>query len=183
LKSAEAEEDETQPDQLNVILVGLPGSGKTTVGRAAARLLNWPFIDFDTEIERREHADIPQIFERHGEAYFRRLEQEFTREVAGCAKTMMSTGGGWVTNAESVALLRQRGRIIYLRAAPSLLVERLALARVRRPLLEVPDPLGTLERLYSERRVLYEQADHIIDTEVVDRKALIEQVRRYAASL
>ena len=96
---------------------------------------------------------------------------------------MISVGGGWITNSESVALLRQGGRIIYLRATPSLLIARLASARVRRPLLEVPDPLGTLERLYTERRALYEQADHVIDTEVVDRKELIEQVRQYAASL
>ena len=170
-------------DRTNVILVGLPGSGKTTIGRAAAKLLNWPFIDFDTEIERRSHASIAQIFERHGEKHFRALEQDLSRELAGCSKTMMSAGGGWITNTESVALLRQGGRIIYLRATPSLLIERLASARVRRPLLEVPDPLGTLERLYTERQALYEQADHVIDTEVVDRKELIEQVRQYAASL
>jgi shikimate kinase len=167
----------------NVILIGLPGSGKTTIGRAAAKALNWPFIDFDTEIERKAHATIAQIFERHGEAYFRKLEQELTRELATSRKTMMSTGGGWVTNTESVALLRRGGHIIYLRATPARIVERLAGGRVRRPLLEVPDPLGTLERLYEERRALYEQADHVIDTEVVDRKELIEQVRHYAASL
>jgi shikimate kinase len=63
------------------------------------------------------------------------------------------------------------------------LVERLAAARVRRPLLDVPDSLAALERLYAERRELYEQADYTLDTEVVDRKELIEQVRRYAASL
>ena len=169
--------------QKNVILVGLPGSGKTTVGRAAAKLLNWPFVDFDTEIERRAHASVAEIFERYGERHFRSLEQELSRELSRCNRTMMSAGGGWVTNTESVALLRQGGRIIYLRATPSLLIARLASARVRRPLLEVPDPLGTLERLYTERRALYEQADHVIDTEVVDRKELIEQVRQYAASL
>lgn len=167
----------------NVILTGLPGSGKTTTGRAAAKLLGWPFIDFDTEIERREHASVQQIFDRSGEAAFRSLEQNLTRELATCTGTIMSVGGGWVTNQEAVALLRATGRIIYLRAAPTRLVERLASARVKRPLLEVADPLATLERLYAERRELYEQADCVLDTEVVDRKELIEQVRRYAASL
>jgi shikimate kinase len=166
-----------------VILTGLPGSGKTTIGRAAAKLLNWPHIDFDTEIERREHASVQQIFDRSGEAAFRKLEQDLSRELAGCTGTMMSAGGGWITNDEAVALLRSTGRIIYLRAAPGRLVERLASARVKRPLLNVPDPLAALERLYGERRELYEQADHVLDTEVVDRKELIEQVRRYAASL
>ena len=167
----------------NVILVGLPGSGKTTIGRAAAKLLGWPHIDFDTEIEHRAHASVQQIFARHGEPHFRTLEQELSRELAGCSKTVMSTGGGWVTNADSVALLRQTGRIIYLRATPRLLVDRLATARVRRPLLEVSDPLETLTGIYERRRHLYEQADLTIDTEVIDRKELIERVRSYAASL
>lgn len=167
----------------NVILVGLPGCGKTTVGRAAAKLLGWPHVDFDTEIEHRAHASVQQIFERYGEAHFRRLEQDLTMELAGCSRTMMSAGGGWITNADSVALLRPTGRIIYLRATPSRLVARLATARVRRPLLEVPDPLATLEQLYAKRRALYEQADHVLDTEVVEKKELIEQVRQYAAAL
>ncbi len=167
----------------NLILVGLPGCGKTTIGRAAAKVLGWPFIDFDTEIERRAHASVQEIFARHGEPHFRSLEQELTKELVTCSRTMMSAGGGWVTNTDSVALLRQTGRIIYLRATPSLLIQRLAVARVPRPLLQVPDPLGMLERIEAERRPLYEQADHTIDTEVVDRKELIEMVHQYAASL
>ena len=167
----------------NVILVGLSGSGKTSIGRAAARELHWPFIDFDTEIEHRQHASVAQIFERYGEQRFRELEQELTRELVTCKGTIMSAGGGWVTNRESVALLRQTGRIIYLRASPELLVARLATARVRRPLLEGDDPLDMLTRLYESRRSLYEEADLVIDTEVFDRKQLIEQVRQYAVSI
>ncbi|HXV18089.1 MAG TPA: shikimate kinase [Gemmatimonadaceae bacterium] len=167
----------------NVILVGLSGSGKTSIGRAAARELHWPFIDFDIEIEHRQHASIAQIFERHGEQKFRELEQELTRELVTCSGTIMSAGGGWVTNRESVALLRQTGRIIYLRASPELLVARLATARVRRPLLEGDNPLEALTRLYESRRALYEEADLVIDTEVFDRKQLIEQVRQYALSV
>lgn len=167
----------------NVILVGLSGSGKTSIGRAAARELHWPFIDFDIEIEHRQHASISQIFERDGEQKFRELEQELTRELVTCSGTIMSAGGGWVTNRESVALLRQTGRIIYLRASPELLVARLATARVRRPLLEGGNPLEVLTRLYESRRALYEEADLVIDTEVFDRKQLIEQVRQYAVSI
>lgn len=166
----------------NIILVGLSGSGKTVIGRAAARELHWPFIDFDTEIEHRQHMSVPQIFENRGEAYFRGLEQDLTRELVTCSGTIMSAGGGWVTNREAVALLRPTGRIIYLRAAPETLVGRLATARVRRPLLEVPDPLDRLTRMLEARRAFYEEADLVIDTEVVDRKQLIEQVRRYALS-
>ena len=167
----------------NVILVGLSGSGKTTIGRAAARSLKWPFIDFDTEIERREHASVQQIFTLHGELHYRLLEQMFTKELVTCSGTIMSAGGGWVTNSESVALLRSTGRIIYLRATPELLVARLASARVPRPLLQVADPLRALAQMYEARRHLYEQADLIIETEVFDRKELIDQVRSYALSL
>jgi shikimate kinase len=168
---------------LNIILTGLSGSGKTVIGRAVARELKRPFIDFDTEIEHRQHASVPEIFARHGEARFRELEQELTQELVTCKGTIMSAGGGWVTNRESVALLRPTGRIIYLRATPETLVARLASARVRRPLLEGADPLDTLTKMYEARRPLYEEADFIIETEVLDRKQLIEQVRRYAESV
>lgn len=167
----------------NLILVGLSGSGKTSIGRAAAKQLGWPFIDFDTEIEHREHASVRQIFEAKGEAHFRALEQAFTREIATCAGTIMSAGGGWVTNRESVALLRETGRIIYLRASPEVLVARLATARVPRPLLQVADPLATLTSMYKARQSFYEEADLTIETEVFDKKQLIEQVRLYALSL
>ena len=167
----------------NVILVGLSGSGKTSIGRAAAKELHWPFIDFDTEIEHRQHASVQEIFARLGEERFRELEQELSRELVTCSGTIMSAGGGWITNREAVALLRQTGRIIYLRASPELLVVRLATARVPRPLLQVPDPLDTLTRMYEVRHPLYMEADLVIDTEVFDRKQLIDQVRRYALSL
>jgi shikimate kinase len=170
---------ETKP---NIILVGLSGSGKTSIGKAVARELHWPFIDFDTEIEHRQHATVQEIFARHGEARFRELEQELTRELVTCNGMIMSAGGGWVLNREAVALLHQTGRIIYLRASPELLARRLATARVRRPLLDTPDPLDTLTTMYEARRPLYEEADLVIDTEVFDRKQLIEQVRQYALS-
>src|SRR6266705_3063846 len=136
----------------NLILVGLPGSGKTTIGRAAARLLNRPFIDFDTEIEHREHASVAEIFERHGEPYFRSLEAALTRELARSNGMVMAPGGGWVTNPDSVELLRSTGRMIYLRAAPRTILSRLASAKRRRPLLEGPGGITKLMQVYEARR-------------------------------
>ncbi len=170
-------------DAPNVVLVGLPGVGKTTVGRAAARLLNWPFIDFDTEIEHREHASVGAIFAEKGEQHFRLLEHALSAELANCRRTMMSAGGGWITAPESVALLRTSSRIIYLRAAPERVTARLTNTRGRRPLLDVPDPLAAMVELYESRRLLYEAADFTIDAEVVEKQEVIDQVRRYALSI
>jgi shikimate kinase len=167
----------------NIILVGLPGVGKTSVGRGAARLLNRPFIDFDTEIEHREHASIAQIFSQRGEAYFRSVEQDLTRELAVSRGMVMSPGGGWVTNSTSVELLRPTGRMIYLRAAPETVVARMAAGKARRPLLEGPDPLSIMNALYESRQSLYETADLVLDTEVVDKTEVIQSVRKYALSL
>jgi len=167
----------------NIILVGLPGVGKTSVGRAVARLLNRPFVDFDTEIEHREHASVGQIFDRKGEAYFRSLEAAITREFASSSRTVMATGGGWVTNPDSMALLHSTGRMIYLRATAGTALARMAHGRARRPLLEGPDPLGSITALYEARRSLYETADLVLDTEVVEKSEVIEQVRQYTVSL
>jgi len=167
---------------LNIILVGLPGVGKTSVGRAAARQLNRPFIDFDTEIEHREHASVGEIFDRKGEVYFRSLESALTRELASSKGTVMATGGGWVTNPDSVALLHSTGRMIYLRATAETVLARMAGGRARRPLLEGSDPLGAIRALYEARRALYEAADLVLDTEVIEKSEVIERVRQYALS-
>jgi len=168
---------------VNLILVGLPGVGKTSVGRGAARLLDRPFIDFDTEIEHREHASIAEIFARSGAGYFRSLEEALTRELAASRGMVMAPGGGWVTNAGAVELLRPGGRMIYLRAAPTTVLSRMAAARFRRPLLEGPDAITKLMALYESRRPLYERADLVLDTEVIDKTEVIAKVQQYALSL
>lgn len=167
----------------NIVLIGLPGVGKTSVGRGAASLLNRPFIDFDTEIEHREHASVAEIFARRGEPYFRSLEESLSGELARSSGMVMAPGGGWVTNEAAVALLRPTASIVYLRATPRTVLSRLGLGRVRRPLLEGPDPLGRLTELYHARRSRYEAADLVLDTEVIDKTEVIEQVRQFALSL
>ncbi len=152
------------------------------MGRGTARLLNRPFIDFDTEIEHREHASVGEIFARHGEEYFRSLEVALTGELAASRGMVMAPGGGWVTNTGAMALLRSTGRMIYLRAAPRAVLARMA-GRARRPLLDGPDPLATLMELYESRRSLYETADLVLDTEVIDKTEVIAKVRQYAQSL
>ena len=149
----------------HLILVGLPGAGKSTTGRMLARRLRRPFMDFDVELARREGRTVAEIFAERGEAYFRALEASLSAELVDAAPMVLAPGGGWMANREAVALLRTRGRIIYLRVSPETALRRMGRGYARRPLLRGPDPLDALRRLYAERDVLYSAADHVFDTE------------------
>src|SRR5687768_16001733 len=94
----------------HLVLVGLPGVGKTTIGRGAARSLARRFLDFDAEIERREGRPVLEIFRDRGEEHFRALEVALTREFSTTGGMVLSPGGGWITQTESVELLRPAGR-------------------------------------------------------------------------
>ena len=156
----------------HVILVGLPGAGKSTAGRMAAEQLGIPFLDFDAEIERREGRSIAELFARDGEPHFRALERALTAELAGAPRMVLAPGGGWAVQPEAVALLRPLGRIIYLRIRPETALARLGSARTTRPLLAGPDPLRELGRLLAEREPHYLSADHVIDADVLDPQQL-----------
>lgn len=167
---------EADPHIPHVILVGLPGCGKTTVGRAVADRLNRPFVDLDEEIERREGESIGQIFGERGEAYFRELERQLTQELRACGGMIVSSGGGWVANPGLVSLLRPPGRLIYLKVRPETALERLGANRSLRPLLSRPNPLGELKRLHVARRSGYESADWVVDTEPYGLQRVIDEV-------
>jgi shikimate kinase len=159
----------------HLVLVGLPGVGKTTIGRGAAKSLARRFLDFDAEIERREGMPVREIFRERGEEYFRELEAALTRELSGTGGMVLSPGGGWITQEASVELLRPAGRIIYLRAAPETVARRLRRVETR-PLLAGRDPLVGLRELYEKRREAYETADAVLDTERLSRQQLIAKV-------
>jgi shikimate kinase len=170
------------PSKPHVILVGLPGSGKTTVGQAVATKMHRPFLDLDLEIERREGQSISQIFGERGEQYFRRREQEVTAELASAGNMIVSPGGGWMTSPEVVRLVRPPGRIIYLRVRPDTALRRLGPSQAARPLLSRPDPLAELKRLLAARTALYETADHVVDTELYSLHRVIEIVIELAST-
>jgi len=162
----------------HVILVGLPGAGKTSVGRMLSRRLNRPLLDFDEELERRTGLSVPEIFRIHGEAHFRRLELDLTREVAVLDGAILAPGGGWATIPGAMALLRPPARMIYLRVTPEVAILRMGAARSRRPLLDAPQPLEVLRHLAEQREQAYLQADDVVGTDHIDVEALAAQIAR-----
>lgn len=147
-----------------VFLIGLPGSGKSTVGRQLARRLGLPFVDVDHAIEARIGCSIRAFFEREGEAAFRDIEAALIDEISAGAAAVVSTGGGSVLRPENRTRLHERGHVVYLRSTPEELYRRLRHDR-HRPLLQVEDPMAKLRELHAQRHPLYAQTAHFtIDT-------------------
>jgi shikimate kinase len=143
----------------SLVLVGLPGSGKSTVGRTLARRLQLPFRDSDHEIERRTGCSIREFFEREGEAAFRDLEQEVLAWLAVTPDLVLATGGGAVLREANRRAIRDAGHVIYLRSSPEELWRRLR-HDTQRPLLQVQDPQARLRQLHAERDPLYRETAH-----------------------
>ena len=147
-----------------IALVGMPGSGKSTVGRHLARQLGWRFVDTDHEIERQIGGSIRSYFEQHGEAAFRELEQQAIERLCRQASTVLATGGGAVLREANRIALKTHCEVVYLRSSPEELFRRLR-HDTQRPLLQVNDPLRRLRELFRERDPLYREAcDFVIET-------------------
>jgi shikimate kinase len=139
--------------------VGLPGSGKSTVGRHVARRLRWAFLDSDAVIESRARTTIRALFARDGEQAFRDLEQSVIGELAGRSQAVLSTGGGAVLREANRRALHDRATVVYLRAMPDELFRRMR-HDTQRPLLQVDDPLAKLRELFQQRDPLYAETAH-----------------------
>lgn len=147
-----------------VVLVGLMGAGKTTVGRRLAEALRAPFRDSDDEIATAAGMDVPSIFDRMGEAAFREGEQRVIRRLLDDPPHVLATGGGAFMNPLTRAAVRERAVSVWLRAGLDTLVERTA-RKSDRPLLQGGDPRGVLSRLMAQRYPVYAEADIAIDSE------------------
>lgn len=146
-----------------ISLVGLPGSGKSTVGRQLARRLQLRFSDSDQVIEQRIGCPIREYFEREGEASFRDIEEQVLDELTQ-QTGVLSTGGGAVLRDVNRQRLHARGKVVYLKSTPEELIRRLR-HDTQRPLLQVGDPLQRLRELYAARDPLYRETAHfVIDT-------------------
>jgi shikimate kinase len=145
----------------SVFLVGLMGAGKTTVGRMLAKRLRVEFVDADHEIEARTGVPIPTIFEIEGETGFRKRESQVIDDLTRQPDLVLATGGGAVLDPVNRQHLHERGRTVYLFAAPEVLYERTRTDRSR-PLLQVEDRLAKLQQLYAQRDPLYREIAHLV---------------------
>ena len=142
-----------------IVLVGMMGSGKSSVGRRLAGRLGLPFVDADTEIETAAHMTIPEIFAQRGEAEFREGERRvISRVLTTRAPLVLATGGGAFMNAETRERVKELGISVWLKAEPDVLMRRVR-KRSNRPLLQTADPEATLRRMLSEREPVYALAD------------------------
>ncbi|MBA4371749.1 MAG: shikimate kinase [Thermodesulfovibrio sp.] len=148
----------------NIVLTGFMGTGKTTVGRELARLLDMKLIDIDAGIESEEGLRIPEIFSRFGEERFRDIEAKAIRKYAASDHAIISTGGGAVLRAENIEALRINSIIFCLSASPETVLKRTA-RNDDRPLLKAADPLQNIFELMQYRRPFYEKAGIMIDTD------------------
>jgi shikimate kinase len=144
-----------------IVLIGLPGCGKSTVGRQLARRLGLGFADSDHAIEQRLGCSIRDYFEREGEAAFRDVEESVVQELSLAGSGVLTTGGGVVLRPVNRQRLPQAGHVIYLRSTPEEVFRRLRHDR-NRPLLQVDDPLARLRSLFEERDPLYRETAHFV---------------------
>lgn len=147
-----------------IVLVGMMGAGKTTIGRRLAKALGLPFRDADAEIEAAAGMSVSELFEKHGEQSFRQGETKVIARLLSGAPIVLATGGGALTNAETRNLVRDRAISIWLRADIETLTRR-ATRRPTRPLLRKGDPKETIARLLGERTPYYSEATLIIDSQ------------------
>jgi shikimate kinase len=147
----------------NIVLVGFMGTGKTTIGKTLARLLQWSFVDTDRLIEDKENLAVSEIFRRHGENYFRSIEKGIVRTVSQEGRQVIAAGGGVMLDAENVENLKKNGILVLLTASPETIMKRTGGAR--RPLLNVDtNRIEEIKRLLAERDVSYRKADVIVST-------------------
>jgi shikimate kinase len=146
----------------NIVLIGFMGTGKSSVGRKLAKVLNKEFIDTDQEIEKITSLSIPQIFKKHGEIRFRSEEKLIVKKAAQKENCVISTGGGVVLASENIKGLRQNGWIIGLTATPEVVYSRV-LNRDNRPLLYKHKSIDYIAKMMKQRGPFYDCADILLD--------------------
>jgi shikimate kinase len=159
----------------SIVLVGLMGAGKSTVGRRLAERLDIPFVDADLEIERAAGKTIPEIFSDHGEPYFRDGERRVISRLLDQGPQVLATGGGAFMNPETRKLIAGRGLSVWLRAELPLLMKRVR-RRSNRPLLDTADPEAVMRQLIDERYPVYAEAAITIDSRDLSHNVIVNEL-------
>jgi len=159
----------------SLVLVGMMGAGKSSIGRKLAQRLNLSFVDADTEIEQAAGMSISEIFAKHGESYFRAGEARVIARLLDGGPQVMATGGGAFMHQQSREAIREKGISIWLKAEYDVLLKRIK-RRGDRPLLKTEDPGETLRRLMQERDPFYAEADIVVHSRDVPHEIIIAEI-------
>jgi shikimate kinase len=162
---------------MNFLLIGFMGAGKTTIGRKLAKLLEYSFIDTDTEIEEDQGCSIADIFKYGGEECFRDMETRLLEKLKNVQNSVIATGGGIVLREQNQAMLQKIGKRVFLKVSQTELLQRLKNDR-NRPLLNNKNPETVLKNMFAERSLLYEQAECIIETGQQSPKKIASDIIR-----
>lgn len=159
-----------------IVLVGLMGAGKTSIGKRLAKTLNLEFRDSDREIEEKAGCSIAEIFEGFGESYFRQLERETIRDLLlNMPPHVLATGGGAFMDPETRGIIKENGTAIWLRAELDVLTERV-IRNDHRPLLNKGNPREILEKLIAVRYPVYAEAELVVDSDSGPHYKVVEQI-------
>jgi XRE family aerobic/anaerobic benzoate catabolism transcriptional regulator len=165
-----------------IALLGLRGAGKSTVGKLLAKRLELRFVELDAEIERAAGLSLTEMFELHGEAYYRRLERETLKRLLDEPEGMvLATGGSLVNDRETYRLLRRRAVTVWLKAKPEDHWNRVVQQGDQRPMAKNPHAMAELRALLAAREVRYAEAQHIVDTSRQDPRATVDALARVIA--
>jgi shikimate kinase len=160
----------------SVVLVGMMGVGKSSIGRRLAARLGVPFVDADTEIEKAAGMSIPDIFARHGEADFRSGEARVIARLLEGGPQVLATGGGAVMNADTREAIKAKGVSIWLNAELDVLMRRINKRKNDRPMLQTADPAARLRELLVEREPFYALADLTVQSQEVPHEAIVTDI-------
>ena len=171
----------------NIVLIGFMGTGKTSIGKMLASKLGCAFVDLDHKIEADNNMTIPEIFQKYGEAHFRKLEKQAVKETTERRGIVIATGGGTIKDTDNMRLLKESGVVICQTADVDEIQSRTE-SKGDRPVLDAKDKAqgdrrAAIEKLLEERRVFYDQADYKVDTTDWSPMQIIDDICRYVDTL
>ena len=167
--------------KINVCLMGMMGSGKSIIGKDLSKIYDMELIDIDYEIEKKVGKSISEIFSKHGEEYFRNIEEKICLKALSCKNSIISLGGGSIINKNIREIIKKNSFSIYLKVNINILLKRLEYSKKKRPLLKTHNRKEILEKLFKERKEFYNNADLVCNNNLerkVNLKNLKEELDR-----